>query len=140
MKHVWKIESYSVKDGILVLSLEDWGSRSAVKSLVDACSEKHEGHVMADLMKPARPRTTGAGSQNSKIWGLITEIAGVTGNDIADVEEYAKERATRRGYPYTINRLTGRMKCASMTTIDTKEAAILIEELEQILAEYGQCG
>lgn len=73
----------------------------------------------------------------SKIWKLITEISKETGNDLHDVEEAAKERAIRRGYPYHQNKITGQIKPVSMTEISTVEAGYLIDELYRIAAEYG---
>ena len=52
-----------------------------------------------------------------------------------DVEDAVKERAMKRGYPYKVNLLTGKVKPASMTTINTVEAGCLIEELYQIASE-----
>ena len=53
------------------------------------------------------------------------------------MENYAKERAMARGYPYKINRMNGRPMPLSMTEIDTVQASILIETLQQLAAELG---
>ena len=39
-KVIMKIESYSNKEGMLLLSVEDWSVRTAIKSLVELCEKK----------------------------------------------------------------------------------------------------
>lgn len=134
-KAILKIESYSSKDGMLLLSVQDYGVRAMLKDLVELCEQKYGGYVKMEMSPPYRPRTTGRGSQNSKIWACIQQIAQETGNDVQDVEDAVKERAMKRGYPYKVNPLTGKVKPASMTTINTVEAGYLIEELYQIASE-----
>lgn len=136
-KLVMKIESYSNKDGMLLLSVDDAGVRTMLKDVVSLCDGKYSGYARIEISPPYRPRTTGAGSQNSHIWGHIQQIAEATGNDIQDVEDAVKERALKRGYPYKMNPLTGKPKPASMTTINTAEASMLIEELYAVAAELG---
>ena len=133
-KAVLKIESFT--EGFLVLSAPG-EVKAMLRGLVDLCKEKYGGYVRCDMSPPYKPRTTGKGSQNSKIWAMIQQVAEATGNDIQDMEDYIKERAIRRGYPYKMNPLTGKPKPASMTTIDTVEASMLIEELYQLAAELG---
>lgn len=134
-KAILKIESYSSKDGMLLLSVSDNGVRAMLKGLVELCEQKYGGYVKLEMSPPYRSRTTGRGSQNSKIWACIQQIAKETGNDVQDVEDAVKERAMKRGYPYKVNPLTGKVKPASMTTINTVEAGYLIEELYQIASE-----
>lgn len=134
-KLVMKIESYSSKDGMMLLSVNDYAVRAMLKDVVSLCDGKYSGYARIEISPPYRPRTTGAGSQNSKIWGMIQQIAEATGNDVQDVEDAVKERALKRGYPYKMNPLTGRPRPASMTTINTVEAGMLIEELYQLAAE-----
>lgn len=133
-KAVLKIESFT--EGFLVLSAPG-EVKAMLRGLVDLCKEKYGGYVRCDMSPPYKPRTTGKGSQNSKIWACIQQIAEATGNDLQDVEDYIKERAMKRGYPYSMNQLTGRPRPLSMTLIDTKEASILIDELHQLAAELG---
>lgn len=136
-KAILKIESYSSKDGMLLLSVSDYGVRAMLKGLVDLCNKNYGGYIKLDMSPPYKARTTGLGSQNSKIWALIQQIAEATGNELQDVEDALKERAMKRGYPYSMNQLTGRPRPLSMTLIDTKEASILIDELHQLAAELG---
>lgn len=44
-----------------------------------------------------------------------------------DVEDAVKERAIKRGYPYKVNPITGKIVPVSMTTINTIEAGYLID-------------
>ena len=134
-KAVMKIETYSNKDGILVLSVSDFGIRTMLKGLVEWCQQKYGSYIKLEMSPPYRPRSTGAGSQNSKIWACIQQIAQATGNDLEDVEDYIKEKAVARGYPYKVNKLTGAIRPASMRTINTVEASLLIEELYKLAAE-----
>lgn len=134
-KAVMKIESFSHKDGMLLLSVSDYGVKAMLKSLVELCQQKYRSYIKLEMSPPYRPRTTGSGSQNSKIWALITEIAKKTGNEIEDVEDCVKLRAVKRGYPMRENKLTGEMKPVSMRTINTVEASYLIDEIYQIASE-----
>ena len=135
-KAILKIESFSHKDGTLLLSVADYGVRAMLKGLVELCEKKYGGYVRMDMSPPYRPRSTGQNSQNNLIWKLITVIANETGNELEDVEIAVKERALKRGYPYRQNKLTGKPVPASMATINTVEASMLIEELYQLAAEY----
>lgn len=135
-KLVMKIESYSIKDGMMLLSVNDYAVRAMLKGLVDLCDKKYSGYVRLEMTPPRRPRSTGPGSQNNLVWRLITLIANETGNELEDVELAAKERAVKRGYPYRVNKITGQIVPASMKTISTVEASYLIDELYQIAAEY----
>lgn len=134
-KAILKIESYSTKDGTLLLSVSDFGVRAMLKGLVELCANKYGGYVKIEASPPYKPRTTQVGGQNRKIWGMIHQICKETGNDIEDVEDYIKQRATRRGYPVHENKLTGEIKPVSMATINTVEASYLIEELYQLASE-----
>ncbi len=134
-KAIMKIESYSLKDGLLVLSVADYGIRSMIKGVSDLCDKKYGGYMQIEICPPYKKRTTDAGGQNRHIWGHIQQIANETGNDVDDIEDYIKQRALKRGYPYHINQLNGEMKPSSMKTINTVEAGYLIEELHQLAAE-----
>lgn len=136
-KVVLKIRSFSTKDGMMLLEVSDFGVRSAVKSVVDLCESKYSGYMQIEMSPPYKKRTTDVGGQNRHIWGHIQQIASETGNDVGDVEDYIKMKALKRGYPYHINKLTGKMKPESMTKINTVEAGYLIDELHQLAAELG---
>lgn len=137
VKAILRIESFSIKDGTLLLSVSDYGVRSAIKSLEELSVQKYGGYIKCEITPPYKSRTTGKGSQNSKIWAMIQEIAQATGNDIEDVEDYIKDKATARGYPFKVNKINGAMKPESMTKINTVDASLLIDELYKLAAELG---
>lgn len=134
-KAVMKIESFSHKDGTLLLSVADYGVRAMLKGLVELCTARYGSYVKLEMSAPYKPRSTQIGGQNRHIWGHIQQIAQETGNDVQDVEDYIKQRATRRGYSVHENKLTGEIRPVSMTGINTVEAGYLIEELHQLASE-----
>ena len=105
--------------------------------LFELAREKSNGYMTIDFGRVYKSRTTGEGSQNNLFYELATEICKETGNDITDVKDYLKERAVKRGYPYEINKLTGRIRPYSTTRVDTKQMSALIEETLQLCAELG---
>lgn len=136
-KFIVKIRSFSAKDGMLLLEVQDFGARRGVKDVVELCEKKYSSYIHIEASPPYRKRTTDVGGQNRHIWGHLQQIANETGNDVADVEEYIKMKAVKRGYPYHVNKLTGQMKPDSMRTINTVQAGCLIDELHQLAAELG---
>lgn len=111
--------------------------RSEILHLYQTSKEKYNGYFKIDIEKPYPARTTGEGSQNNKFYALVTELCKVTGNDIEDVKDALKEKAIKRGYPYRVNKLTGRIRPASTTEVNTLEMSYLIEEAIQECAELG---
>lgn len=106
--------------------------------LFELAREKSNGYMTIDFGRVYKSRTTGEGSQNNLFYELCTEICKETGNDLEDVKDALKERAcARRDYPYTINKLTGKMRPYSTTKINTVQMAGLIEEAIQLCAELG---
>lgn len=112
-------------------------TKAEILHLYETSKERFNGYFKIEINKPYPNRTTGEGSQNNKFYALVTEICKETGNDITDVKDYLKERAVKRGYPYEINKLTGRIKPYSTTRVDTKQMSALIEETLQLCAELG---
>jgi hypothetical protein len=111
--------------------------KQQILHLYEGAKENYNGYLKVDLQKPYKSRTTGEGSQNNLFYLLVTEICKETGNDIEDVKDALKEKAIKRGYPYKINRLTGRIRPASTTKVNTVEMGYLIDEAKQELAELG---
>lgn len=95
-KAIMRIESYSHKDGTLLLSVNDYGVRAMLKGLVEWCEQRYGGYIKLEMSPPYKPRSTGKESQNAHIWGHIQQIAQETGNDVQDIEDYIKQKATRR--------------------------------------------
>ena len=115
----------------------DSGAREAIKRELRKCRDKHHDYVLLTLQPPKRPRTTGPGSQNNHVWGHATQIATETGNEVDDVMDAAKERALKRGYPYHVNKLTGKVKPYGTEELDTEQCGMLIDELHMIAGEMG---
>lgn len=114
---------------------DDTAVQNRLAAVIRRCRDAYDGRVKLTIQPPYKTRTTGKGSQNSHIWGHIQQICEETGNDTADVEAYVKERAIRRGYPYTVGLLSGKVIPESTTRIDTIQAGYLIDELHQLAAE-----
>lgn len=106
-----------------------------LRNILRTCQVKHNDFVKVTFDTPKKPRTTGKDSQNSHIWGHASQIAQETGNDLTDVMDCAKERAIKRGYPYHVNNLNGKIKPYGVEELDTVQAGYLIEELHQIAGE-----
>ena len=83
-KAIMKIESFSHKDGTLLLSISDYGVRARLKGLVEWCSKKYGSYMKLEMSPPYKPRSTEVGGQNRHIWGHLQQIAQETGNDVDD--------------------------------------------------------
>ena len=111
--------------------------KSELLHLWKGVKEKYNGYMTLTLDKPYKSRTTGEGSQNNLFYALVTEICKETGNEIEDVKDALKERAVKRGYPYTVNKITGTMKPCSTTQVNTVEMGYLIDEAMFLCSELG---
>ena len=111
--------------------------RAEILRLYHNSKEKYNGYFKIDIQKPYPARTTGAGSQNNKFYALVTELCKATGNDMEDIKDALKEKAIKRGYPYRVNKLTGRIKPYSTTEVNTVEMGYLIDETKQECCENG---
>ena len=121
----------------LLLHYPSASVKAELLHLWEGAKENYNGYLAVDLKKPYKSRTTGKGSQNNLFYLLVTEICKETGNDIEDVKDALKEKAIKRGYPYKINKLTGRLRPASTTKVNTVEMGYLIDEAKQECAELG---
>lgn len=121
----------------LLLEYPSESIKAEILHLWKGGKEKYNGYLSVELKNPYKSRTTGKGSQNNLFYLLVTEICKETGNDLEDVKDALKEKAIKRGYPYKINKLTGRIKLASTTKINTVEMGYLIDEAKQECAELG---
>lgn len=113
------------------------GYKVKLDSILADAWKKNNGYVCLTVEKVRKPRTTGEGSQNNLFYALVTEIAKETGNDIEDVKDAVKERAIKRGYPYAVNPISGKIKPYSTTKVDTVQMSYLIDECYQLCAELG---
>lgn len=108
--------------------------KAEIEHLYQGAKEKYNGYMTVTLDKPYKSRSN---EQNRMFWGIVQQIATETGNDLDDIEEAVKERALKRGYPATSNKLTGRPKPLSMTKVNTVEMGYLLDEVLQLCAELG---
>ena len=108
--------------------------KAEIEHLYQGAKEKYNGYMTVTLDKPYKSRSN---EQNRMFWGIVQQIATETGNDLDDIEEAVKERALKRGYPATANKLTGRPKPLSMTKVNTVEMMYLLDEVMQLCAELG---
>jgi len=108
--------------------------KSEIKNLYERSKDKYNGYFKIDIQKPYKSRSN---EQNKMFWGIVQQIASETGNELEDIEQAIKERACKRGYPYRINKISGRINPYSMTEVDTVQMGYLIDELLQVCAEMG---
>lgn len=111
--------------------------KQEILHLWESGKSRYNGYLTVELKNPYKSRTTGEGSQNNKFYALITEICKETGNDLEDVKDAVKERAIKRGYPYSVNKITGQVRPYSTTKVNTVEMSYLIDEATQLCAELG---
>lgn len=111
--------------------------KAEILHLYETSKERFNGYFKIEIDKPYPTRTTGAGSQNNLFYLLLTELCKVTGNDLEDAKDALKEKAIKRGYPYRVNKLTGRIKPYSTTEVNTVEMGYLIDETKQECCENG---
>lgn len=105
-----------------------------LETLAKQCVEKYSGFVSVTLSKPYKSKTQ---KENSKYWVLCTELGRELGMSKEEVSEGVKERAIERGYPFTVNKITGSYIPKSIREDNTKEQAILIETVYQVASEMG---
>ena len=118
----------------LLLHYPSASVKAELLHLYEGVKQKYNGYMTLTLDKPYKSRSN---EQNRMFWGIVQQIATETGNDLDDIEEAVKERALKRGYPATANKLTGRPKPLSMTKVNTVEMGYLLEEVQQLASELG---
>ena len=135
-KAILKIESFSSKDGMLLLSVNDIGVKSMLKCLVDLCGKKHGGYIKAELSPPFPSRTTGKFSQNHHLNGHIMQICNITHNSYEAIKYCIKMLAVEEmGYPYEM--VDGHVFPKGERDCDTHECATLIEAAHVWAAHHG---
>ena len=121
----------------LLLHYPSLAVKQKMLDVFNLAKEKSNSYMTVDIGRVYKTRTTGEGSQNNKFYALVTEICKETGNEIEDVKDAIKERAIKRGYPYSINKITGTIRPYSTTKVNTVEMSYLIDEAIQVCAEFG---
>ena len=122
-----------IENGLL-LQYPSKAVKAEILHLWEGAKKEYNGYMTITLDKPYKSRSN---EQNRMFWGIVQQIATETGNDLDDIEEAVKERALKRGYPATANKLTGRPKPLSMTKVNTVEMGYLLDEVMQLCAELG---
>lgn len=136
-KAIVKIESFSSKDGLLLLSARDYGIRAMLGDFIGFLMKKHNGYVKLEMSAPYPQRTL---LENAKWWAMCTELGNYLGMTKDDVSIGIKYRAVDEGLweaqdvPFS---KTGRRMPASTAESDTRQMAVLIEVLYRVAAEYG---
>jgi cellobiose-specific phosphotransferase system component IIB len=130
-----KIVSYAeIKETGILLNYPSKAVKEKMQEVVKIAHEKSSGFITCDIKRVYKSRSN---EQNRMFWGIVQQIASETGNELEDIEAAVKERATKRGYGYRINKLTGRIMPYSMTEVDTIQMGYLLEEVIQLAAELG---
>ena len=136
-KAIMKIESYSAKEGMLLLSVDNAGAKVVMRELLDLCKNKYSGYVKAELSLPYRNRTLG---QNDLYWARCTAYANYLGSTKDEVSMGVKWRACDEGLWELVDvpfSKTGRKEPKSTAESDTHEMSILLEVLDRIASEDG---
>ena len=136
-KAILKIESYSSKDGMLLLSVSDYGVRAMLSNFVQFLKEKYNGYIKLEMSVPYQQRTI---PMNSKWWAMCTEYANYLGSTKEEVAKGVKYRAMDEGLWESSDVLfsnTGRKEPISTADADTKQMSVLIDVLYRIASEDG---
>ena len=145
MKYTATLKRIERRGEIAFLPPDDLGVQERIRQILRRCKDKHADYVKLTFEPPYKPRTTGKKSQCNRINGFIMQICDYTGYDFADMKMYCKMKAITRGYPVMkdadgepiISMITGDPMPESEKYINTFEAGILSEVIEQVAAEAG---
>lgn len=136
-KIIMKIENFSYKDGMLLLSTSYCETRIVLKDVIDLCEQKYSGFIRLELSAPYKQRTL---PENNLYWSRCTEFGNFCGMTKDEVSYGVKVRAMDMGLwrgkeiPFSKN---GEKIPDSSATADTQELATLLKVLDLIAAEYG---
>ena len=136
-KAIMKIESFSHKDGTLLLSVSDYGVRAMLKSLIEVCEKNYGSYIKLEMSYPYKQRTL---LQNNRYWAKCTEFAKFCGSTKDEVSYGVKVRAVEMGLwrgKVVLFSKTGKVIPDSSATADTAEMAVLDKVLDLIASEYG---
>lgn len=135
-KAIMKIESFSHKDGTLLLSVADFGVRAMLKGLVEFLEKNYSSYIKLEMSAPYRQRTL---PQNNRYWSKCTEFGNFCGMTKDEVSYGVKVRAMDMGLwrgkevPFSKN---GEKIPDSSATANTVEMATLEKVLDLIASEY----
>ena len=114
----------------------DSGAQEAIKRELRKCRDKHNDYVLVTIQPPRKPRTTGEGSQNHLLNGIIVQICEETGNDYDSVKDAVKMIAVEQfAYPYKT--IGGRIIPQRERECSVEECSKLIEAAQMLAADLG---
>ena len=137
-------------DELHIVVPRDFGP--SVVSLLERADRLHGGFVTVTLGTPKRPRSTGPRSQNSKVWGMCSDIADqfeASGIELSreKVYEAMKRMAVHEGYPTRFNPIDGIEEPESQSRVSVEQDQILIAVVQRFadenslyLTEYDESG
>lgn len=110
--------------------------QEALRNVLKICRDKYNDFVSLTFKPPYKPRTTGKGSQNHKLNGMIMQICNETNNDYDTIKYCVKMIAVEQmGYPYKM--VAGHIVPQGERDCSTEECAKLIEAAYILAAEAG---
>lgn len=134
-KMVMKIESFSMKNGMILLSVDNAGARVVLNDLVNNCKEKYGEYIKAEFSPPYRDRTL---PQNNLYWVRCTELARYYNMTKEEVSLGIKWRACDEGLWELVKvPFTNRYEPKSTALANVQEMAVLMEVQERIASEDG---
>ena len=136
-KIIARVESYSYKDGLLLLSIDNAGAKVVTKDLMDNCNKNYNGYIKLKMSKPYRDRSLG---QNDLYWSRCTAYAKYIGSTKDEVSKGVKWRACDEGLWELVDvpfSKTGRKEPKSTADADVQEMSVLLDVLDRIASEDG---
>ena len=110
--------------------------QEALRNVLKICRDKYNDFVSLTFKPPYKPRTTGKGSQNHKLNGMIMQICNKTNNDYDTIKYCVKMIAVEQmGYPYKM--VARHIVPQGERDCSTEECAKLIEAAYILAAEAG---
>lgn len=110
--------------------------KEAIAKVLITCREKSNDFVCVTIKRPAKPRTTGARSQNHHLNGHIMQICAETGNDYETIKYCIKMIAVEEmGYPFKT--VAGHVLPQRECECSTEDCVKLIEASHILAANLG---
>jgi hypothetical protein len=125
-------------DELHIVIPRDFGP--ALGKMLERAERLHGGYITITLGTPKRPRSTGSRSQNSKVWGMCSDIADqfqANGIELSreKVYEAMKRMAVEEGYPTRFNPIDGIEEPESQSRVSVEQDKILINVIQRFADE-----
>lgn len=117
------------------------GYEGTITQILAKADKMHGGYIAVTLGTPKRPRSTGPRSQNSKVWGMVADIAEwfqSMGSDDIDnnrIYEAMKRMSIPEGYPTRFNPVDGIEEPESQSRVSVEQDQILINVIQRFADE-----